>query len=298
MDLETFIVTTFCLVDDVVTEVSQSHRLRSRGPQPRLADSEVITMELVGEYLGIDTDAGLVRYVQQHHAALFPRITQLHRTTFARQAANLWVVKHAVWHWLRAQLGGDPALSLVDSVPLAICRFAHAPACQRFRGIATFGRDTSSRTTYDGLRVHLRVSGRGSIVAMQVAPANVPDVDLVPELVEGAEGTVLGDRAYWHHPLADALHPAGIELVAPFRKRSSDPTPERSRLLNRVRRRIETTFSQLVQQFQLKTVWARDCWHLTVRLTRKVCSHTLGVVLGQHAGSGATALQLSRLVTS
>jgi hypothetical protein len=296
MDLETFMVTTFCLVDDGLAEFGRRHRIRARGPQPILADSEVITMELVGEYLGIDTDVGIVRYFRQHHAALFPRITQIHRTTFARQAANLWVVKQELWQWLRDQLGGDPALSLVDSMPVAICRFAHAPACQRFRGIATFGQDSSSRAVYYGLRLHLRVSAQGTIVALQVAPANVPDVDLVPELVEGAEGTVLGDRAYWHQPLAEALHPAGVALVAPFRKRSSDPTPQRSRRLNRVRRRIETTFSQLVQHFRLKTVWARDCWHLTARLTRKICSHTLGIVLMHRAGHTDTMFQLSHLM--
>lgn len=298
MDLETFIVTTYCLVDDVLIDLERRIPLRRRGPKPLLGDSEVVTMELVGEYLGIDTDVGLVRYFRQHHAALFPRITQVHRTTFARQAANLWVAKQEVWRWLIDHLGGDPALSLVDSMPLAICRFAHAPACQCFRGIARFGQDTSSRTVYYGLRLHLRVSGRGSIVAMQVAPANVPDVELVPELVEGAAGTVLGDRVYWHHGLAEALRPAGIELVAPFRKRSSDPTPQRSRVLNRVRRRIETTFSQLVQHFHLKTVWARDCWHLTVRLTRKICSHTLGVWLIQQSGTSDTPLQLAHLVTA
>ena len=298
MDLETFIVTTFCLVDDVLAELTRTHHFRSRGPQPMLADSEVITMELVGEYLGIDTDVGLVRYFRQHHADLFPRITQVHRTTFARQAANLWQVTQDLWHWLIAQLGGDPSLSLVDSVPLTVCRFAHAPVCQRFRGIASFGQDTSRRTVYYGLRLQLRVSAAGVIVAVQAAPAHVPDVELVPELVEGAEGTVLGDRVYWHQPLAAALRPAGIELVAPFRKRSSDPTPAQSRLINRIRRRIETTAGQLVRQFRLKTVWARDAWHLTVRLTRKVCSHTLGVLLARQTDHADTPLQLARLVTA
>ena len=118
MDLETFIVTTFCLVDDGVAAVAQRQRIRRRGPQPTLADSEVITMEVVGEWLGIDTDVGIVRYFRQHHAALFPGIIRVHRTTFARQAANLWVVKQEVWRWLIDQLGGDPALSLVDSLPV------------------------------------------------------------------------------------------------------------------------------------------------------------------------------------
>ncbi len=53
MDLSTFIVGVFCLIDDRL----EGKRLRRRGPSPKLLDSEVITMEVVGEFLGIDTDS-------------------------------------------------------------------------------------------------------------------------------------------------------------------------------------------------------------------------------------------------
>lgn len=43
-DLETFIITVFCITDDFVCETFP-HRLRQRGPAPMLADSEVLTIE-------------------------------------------------------------------------------------------------------------------------------------------------------------------------------------------------------------------------------------------------------------
>jgi hypothetical protein len=42
-----------------------------------LDDREVLTIEIVGESLGL-------------YAEWFPALVRLHRTTFARQAANLW----------------------------------------------------------------------------------------------------------------------------------------------------------------------------------------------------------------
>jgi hypothetical protein len=36
--------------------------------QPTLADSEVLTIECVGEFLGIDTDSGLYQYFGRHWA--------------------------------------------------------------------------------------------------------------------------------------------------------------------------------------------------------------------------------------
>lgn len=285
MDLETFIVTVFCLIDDAVQAVTADRPLRQRGPAPKLHDSEVLTMEVVGEYLGYDTDVALYAYFRREHLALFPGLAHVHRTTFARQAANLWVAQALIWQRLVAHLPIDPHLGLVDSVPVGVCRFAQAPVCRRFRGEAAFGYDVSSRTRYYGLRCHLRVSSEGVITAVTMAPAPVPDVELVPELVEGTEGLVLGDRVYWHLLMREDLRSAGIVLEAPFRKRSRDPTPQRSRLLNRVRRRIETTIGQLVEQFHLKRVWARDCWHLTSRTLRKVLSHTVAVVINYQLGA-------------
>jgi hypothetical protein len=53
MDLSTFIIGVFDTTEDWLKEQGP---VRSRGPAPKLSDSEVITMEIVGEFLGIDTD--------------------------------------------------------------------------------------------------------------------------------------------------------------------------------------------------------------------------------------------------
>ena len=52
MDLSTFIISVFCLIDDRIKELG---RIRQRGPAPKLSDAEVLTIEVVGEFLGIDT---------------------------------------------------------------------------------------------------------------------------------------------------------------------------------------------------------------------------------------------------
>ena len=44
LDLTTFMIAVFCLVDDWLAD----KRLRQRGPQPTLSDSEVLTMEIIG----------------------------------------------------------------------------------------------------------------------------------------------------------------------------------------------------------------------------------------------------------
>src|SRR5947209_13053107 len=112
MDLDTLIVTVFCLIDDTLSVCLDGKSLRERGPQPLLADSEVLCIEVVGEYLGFDQDRRIFDYFRRHFAHFFPTLRHLHRTTFTRQAANLWQVKARVWQqllagmlWNREQIG-------------------------------------------------------------------------------------------------------------------------------------------------------------------------------------------------
>ena len=72
MDLDTFIITVFCWIDEAIPRVTGGGRLRERGPAPTLTDSEVLTMEVVGEYLGLVQDSAQFAYFRQHYAHVFP----------------------------------------------------------------------------------------------------------------------------------------------------------------------------------------------------------------------------------
>ena len=291
MDLSTFIVAVFCLVDDKLN----GKRIRQRGPTPKLSDSEVLTIEIVGEFLGIDTDKGVHSFFRRHYAEWFPTLCEVHRTTFARQAANLWKVKEELWQELLALAPHDPTFAICDSLPLPACLFARAYRCKRFRGEASFGKDTLLRQTFYGFRVHVRISWPGVITRFSVAPADAHELSVVPELLERSWGVVVADRNYWSPPLREQLAGRGVELAAPYRTKKHDPNPKRSAYLSRLRYRIDTVFSQLTERYSMKRVWARDLWHLTGRLLRKVLSHTVAFLLNHQMGN--PPLQLSKLLT-
>ena len=110
-------------------------------PQPILADSEVLTIECVGEFWGIDTDKGLYEHFRRYWGDWFPALERVHRTTFVRQAANLWAIKAQLRQQLLGQLSFDPAVSILDSFPMPVCRFGRADRCRRLAGLDAFGRD-------------------------------------------------------------------------------------------------------------------------------------------------------------
>ena len=54
MSISDFIINVFCIIDDELKKMLSGKKLRERGFFPKLTDSEVITMEIVGEFLGKD----------------------------------------------------------------------------------------------------------------------------------------------------------------------------------------------------------------------------------------------------
>lgn len=293
MDLSTYIVVAFfCLTDDWLKERGP---LRQRGPEPKLSDAEVLTIEIVGEFLGMGTDEGIYKHFRRHYAEFFPTLPKVHRTTFARQAANLWAAKEMLWkHLLLYRIRFDPKVSLIDSSPMPVCQFARAYRCRRLAEEAAFGFDEMGKQTFYGLRTHLRVCWPGVIVGVDLAPANAHDLRLAEELLEDAKGWALGDRNYWSPSLAERLGDEGLCLLAPYKskKREQKPWP---RWLVQKRRRIETVIYQLAERYRTKKVWARDRWHLTSRLLRKVLSHTVAVYFCQQAG--LSPLRFAELLT-
>jgi hypothetical protein len=291
MDLSTFIIAVFCLVDDQL----KGRRIRQRGPCPTLSDSEVLTIEIVGEFLGIDTDKGIYRYFRRHYSEWFPALSEVHRTTFARQAANLWKVKECLWQDLLLLAPHEPTFAICDSLPLPACLFARAYRCKRFRGEAAFGKDTLLKHTFYGFRVHARVCWPGLITRFSVAAANAHELSVVPEIVEFTSGIIVGDRNYHSPKTKEELATIGVELLAPYQHKSADPHPQRSAYsLSRLRYRIDTVFSQLTQRYSIKRVWAKDLWHLVSRVLRKVLSHTVAFLLNHQLGN--RPLQLSKLL--
>ncbi len=193
------------------------------------------------------------------------------------------------------QVQRDPALSILDSLPVPICRFARARRCRLFPGLASYGKDSMlPMGTFFGMRLHLRITWPGVISAFELAPANYTDISLAPDLVEAAFGWALGDRGYWSQEWHRQEGERGLMVLAPFQTRKHEKKRWPFWLVLK-RRRVETVLSQLVGRFHCKKVWARDLWHLCSRWLRKILAHTMGVFFCQQ--QGVPDLRLAQLVT-
>ena len=113
--VEDFVIAIYCLIEDeLYSAFCQQHGLpRRAGFPPALSDSECLTVELVGQYLGYTSQKQLYEQMHDRWSTWFPALKD--RVAFTRQCANLWQVKAWMHHHLVDRLGGDqaPAKSLI-----------------------------------------------------------------------------------------------------------------------------------------------------------------------------------------
>ena len=284
MPVEDFIIYVYCCVDDIYrTIVNQP--LRSRGFMPKLSDAEVITMEIVGEFMGKDHDKGIWRYFRNQWHDWFPNLGL--RANFAKQSANLWDVKRRIQAHMAWQTGAmDDPVHLVDGFPMPVCKYARASGSRCFKGEAGFGYCAAKDEKYYGFEGHVLVSFEGIICGYALAAANVDERDVLPEMVGALQGLLIGDKGYIRPFLTQELAQQSLDLQTPLRKNMEDLRPKEfvSQLVSS-RRLVETVIEQLSERFHIEKVRARDNWHLANRFIRKLLAHTMGCFLGKLLGN-------------
>lgn len=289
---EDYITEVFCFIDDMMKKIAEN--LRKRGPRPKLSDAEVITMEIVGESLGMDCDKSIHRYFRDHWRHLFPALGD--RTTFLRQAANLWCAKQQIReNLLKLLLPFGSQVSIADGFPMPVCGFRRAYFSSVFKECAAYGYCAAKNFHYYGLKGYLLIDQNGAVLDFGVAPANIDEREMLLETRNGIAKDVLGDKGFiCNETLKSEFGAAGILLHTPLRANMKDDRPAAEvKNLNNRRRLIETVIGQLSERFKIEKVRAKDLWHLTVRVGRKLLAHTINCYLNHLAGN--PILQFERI---
>jgi hypothetical protein len=293
MPVEDFIITVYCCIADSYTGLVTSP-LRSRGFETKLSDAEVITMEIVGEFMGIDTDKGLWRYFRTHWYEWFPALGS--RANFAKHCANLAWIKERIMKELADKMGAyDDRLHIIDGFPMPVCKITRASRSRCFQGEAGYSYCAAKDEKYYGFEGHLIISSQGIITGATFADASIDERDVVQDMTDDISGLLIGDKGYIRPVLSQELAKQHIDLQTPLRKNMTDSRPIAfvKQIMSK-RRLVETVIGQLTDRFHSEKVWARDLWHLANRFIRKLLAHTVGVFL--NFSLGQPLLQFEALV--
>lgn len=247
--------------------------------RPKMSDCQIIALAITGESLGIDSENYLWGKLKSDHKDDFPDL--IHRCNFNRRRKRLYHFIELLNQTIANQLNEGENAFLVDSVPIPICQIARekqSKICKEdFETAPDKGFSAVSKSYYFGYKLHLLTSLRGVFVSMDLSKASVHDVHYLTDIKYSGLNhcTLIADKGYLSatHQL-DLFSSCNIELQTPKRANQKDYQPFPF-IFKRVRKRIETLFAQLCDQFMLKRNYAKTVLGLSVRILTKITAVTL-----------------------
>ena len=298
-NFEDFILVVFVLIDDLYQTYAPVSVIQRRNvEQAKLSDSEIITISICGELFGIDSEKAWFSFVKKNYKHLFPKIGSRSRFNRTRRALL------PMTELLREKLLSECSMSysqyfIIDSFPLKVCKFGRAHFCKTFRcDGADYGKCPSKKETYFGYKVHAMITLEGFITTFEITPASVDDREGLRDLTDGlSDITILGDKGYVGEHLLEEQKEQGICLMSLKRSNSKRNWPNSvKQLIFRLRRRVETVFSQLSEQLNAERVLAKSFQGLCTRLVNKILAHNLCMVMQLLFGNTFELGQIKQLI--
>jgi len=273
------ITTWYVLVDDMYQVIIKnlSEPLRSRGPVPRMSDSEVITVSLIIETFFQGHEEVGYAFVVQYLSEMFPDLLNLDHFNVRRR--QLIAMMEQIRRLLRDQkLDSTNPFRIADSAPITLMTYTRGKRSQSAIGSDYFGVITSKKAKFFGLRLHATVTDEQLIDEWMVAPASVHDKTALDTLLlESRDLVIFGDKAYNDQELEDRLwNKRSIQLLPLRRRNQQDQWDEPIRkAIGKIRHRVETVFSTLTTTFNIQRPRGRSLQGHIVRITTCILAHTL-----------------------
>ena len=124
IDLDTFLITVYCIIDDWCQQHLVPHRAHRPGRRPDLSDSEVLTLLVLAQWQQNRSETAFLAYARRHWRAYFPHL--LSQSAFNRRARDLCGAVSQLGPALARHLAGVPprpsAYQVLDPVPVPLMR--------------------------------------------------------------------------------------------------------------------------------------------------------------------------------
>lgn len=322
IDLDTFLVALYTLVDDAYKRQAASCKPRRPGPKPELSDSEVLTLMILGQWLG-RSERKLLRYAAEHWHAYFPRL--LEQSAFNRRTRDLGGVAVVLGQTIAQGLGAAlSAYQVLDCVPVPLARRCRGDHHRVFGLEAQVGKGGSDQDWYYGCQLLAAVTREGVISGFLLGPANTanrwlgealfcwrhdpqalpwgperfprthkrggkrrgPTGPIWPSTAVGAASRVpyLADSGFSGRVWSTHWGQDYGAQVLTRRDLGGPEAPRARRQHSSWRQMIETANAALIGVFALSFPGAHTIWGLVTRIAAKVLAFNLGIALNRCFG--------------
>ena len=316
LDLETFLVALYVIVDDFYQSDIKPCMPAGGGPPAQMSNSEMLCLGLAAQWRsGVPwkSERGIMRYVRKHLRHLCP--IALTQSAFNRRLRRLWGAFILIQDAVADQLAQDD-YDVMDGFPIPVAHGARSFNPGWLADIARIGKGGNDRYFY-GVRMMMVINQNGVATGWALASGTVQErwvaellfstragipglqgpldaqgqkpkvappeewMAVVPSSGAASQKPILSDGGFRGDDWLEHWAKAYGARVYPLPKAA--PRAER-RWLSSARQVVETTFANLSESFGLKYPGAHSTWGLLMRVAAKVAAYNLGMMSNRLLG--------------
>ena len=259
---------------EVLHKISEEQMLAYQRRRPKLSDLELISLCLTAEYLGIDSENDLFRKLPE------TLCSKIERSVYNRRRRRLAEHLEGIRSRLAARFNEFENFFIVDSMPLEVCKLSRSgrsTVCRENQySQPDKGYCAAQSSTYYGYKLHAVCSVSGVFHSVDLSPASVHDIHYLNDIKEQlSDCTLIGDKGYLSARVQlNLFESCNIELNTPMRT-NQHGYKKHPFVFRKSRKRIETLFSQLCDQFMIRRNYAKSFEGFKTRILSKITALTV-----------------------
>ena len=282
---------SYTKIFELLHELEPNNNFLNQVRLPKLNDKQLIALNLAAEGLGVDSERYLFKQFPDELKST------IERSLYNRRRRALSFKIEEFQQKLSHQITEFSAHHIIDSMPVEICKVARANRSKICRDTIeqspNHGYCAAQKTHYFGYKLHAVCTATGVFKAFDITKASVHDIHYLNDVKTQFSNCVLiGDRGYLSRQYQNDLFEShAISLATPARKNQLNPQPF-SRSFSRARKRIETLFSQLCDQFMIRRNYAKSFDGLATRIISKITALTVIQLINKRSGNNINNLKI------
>lgn len=265
---------SYKLILNELRKISDTDNFYFKPIKPKLSDIELISLIILAEYKSIDSECQLFRDIKG-----FDIESKIERSVYNKRKRKLFPYIEEIRRRMVEKLNEFEKYFVVDSMPLEVCklsRSSRSKICKEVDyALPNKGFCASQNLHFYGYKLHAVCSINGVFQSFDLSPASVHDIHYLKDIKQQLTDCVLlGDKGYLSQTIQlDLFNEVKIELETPKRKNQADYKPQYYQY-KKYRKRIETLFSQLCDQFMIRRNYAKTFEGFKTRILAKITTLT------------------------
>lgn len=242
--------------------------------KPKLSDLRVMALTITAEYMGIDSEHQLFRVLPYDFHLV------IERSVYNRRKRRLFFHLETIRQKLGSGLGKSEKHYIVDSMPLEVCKLSRSGRSKICRETDYAQPDkgycASQKLYYYGYKLHAVCTAKGVFQSLDITPASVHDLHYLKDIkTQFKNCTLLADKGYLSAAYQlNLFESRQIKLEVPMRENQKGYLKQPF-IFRKSRKRIETLFSQLCDQFMIRRNYAKSFTGFKTRVLSKITALTV-----------------------